>query len=96
MTDKELAEIKRVWAAATPGPWAFEDGNLRDATRRCVVGAQFGYDVEADSEETAAAIAKAPEHVAALLAEVERLRARLAQVEAERDELAADSYGANG
>lgn len=100
MTEAELAEIGRVWAAATPGPWAVESQGL--ARRRvCAPSAGFANVVEEDmrrdgraSDADMRAIAKAPEHIAALLAEVKQLRAAVtAKMEPEIHRILEDTLG---
>lgn len=74
MTDEELAEIERVWSAATPGPWRWrKTGDSLDSETKTIISDTWpaGYQDEATLE----AIVKAPQHIAFLLAEVKRLRA---------------------
>lgn len=98
MTDEQLAEIERVWAAATPGPWADdgvpievayrggyrEDVAVASSTGAVVIEAyaSSSHGVVGISLEDSAAIAAAPGHVGALLAEVRRLRSQFATAEA--------------
>lgn len=84
MTDDELAEIERVWAAASSGPWVayrsepYIDFIGREDMTHVVSVSTSELDI---SENDVEAITKAPGHVAAMLAEVNRLRALLAEVE---------------
>jgi hypothetical protein len=83
MTDDELAEIERVWAEASPGPWKLEErrpGDTRyftalvdnDSSEPPVIYPRDG-DM-AIARANVVAITSAPLHVAALLAEVRSLR----------------------
>lgn len=83
MTDEELAEIERVWAAASGSAWRVEPTMDRGRTKLYALSPpnmhdSYLLDLSAgDANEMAnlTAIATAPEHVAALLAEVKTLRA---------------------
>lgn len=89
MTDEELAEIERVWAAATPGPWIASHGDDwlagisgPDGYLLLSVGVGCGGEASCSVEAVdIAAITAAPSHIAALLAEVKRLRAIVASAE---------------
>ncbi len=82
MTDDELAEIERVWTAATRGPWRIEQTRDSGRVKLYSVNAPHLHDSylldlrDGDANEVAnfEAIGKAAQHVAALLAEVKRLR----------------------
>lgn len=73
MTAEELAEIRRIWAVATPGPWEHDRSYDTVHTKYGQKVIEPGYDAGTLylSDQDGAAIAKAPEHIAALLAEVE-------------------------
>ncbi len=77
MTDEELADIERIWAAASPGPWR-GDGAGVSAEMHVEVLLLGVYDEEGDAyfrrDEDRVAVSQAPDHIAALLAEVKRLR----------------------
>lgn len=75
MTDKELAEIRGRLAAATPGPWKWEYGQL--VSKNDEVMDEPG--INKPSDPDAIFIANAPADIAALLAEIESLRKDMIQ-----------------
>jgi hypothetical protein len=86
VTEQEIAEIERVWSAATPGPWdaigtSDDDhspdfvtvGRIESSDGRGVIGGGWDENMH-PSRANLAAIVAAPAHVAALIAELKRLR----------------------
>ena len=90
MTSEELAAIKALADAATPGPWVWEEGEEPDSMSGAVGGRIIRTDMGYYGPEAAdrAFIAAGRTAVPALLAEVERLRAlvREAYLEGANDE----------
>jgi hypothetical protein len=99
MTDDRLAELERLCAAATPGPWEVDADRrlaLGVASVRCVHGTRPTVaHVDAhlrEMDEAAAFVAAARTAVPELIAEVRRLRAEAADLKARLDR--ADDYRA--
>lgn len=69
MTKEELDEIRRIWAAARPGPWVWLD--LYNGEQSLHEASVITHHARICDTE---AIAAAPTHIAKLIAEVDRLR----------------------